>query len=174
MPNTKYALITWIPFSNDGSREARKLNALYQNYSDIISLDMLTTSKLSDYLSLIVVGHRGEFSHNYYESLMKIVRGSQCTWVVLANCNSGKAKHSGPLGDNELISPAQKLSNSLGIEVSGTVRQLTFDEVGEGLAFALAVGEILIRSNPPGNFQLWRDYVPQSDIEEATEMFSKL
>jgi len=171
---TQHAVITWIPNSGDGMREARRLNARFRNYSVLRAPDKLTTSELSEYMSLIVVGHRGEFGDATQQSLANLLHGSDCHWVVLANCSSGVATSVGALGDNELWSPAQRLANALRIKVSGTARALTFDEVGLGLAFALTLGEVLIRSNPPSAAHLWRDYEAQSEVDEVAEGISHL
>ncbi|WP_295973024.1 hypothetical protein [uncultured Xanthomonas sp.] len=168
---TIHTLITWIPDSaNDGEREAKRLNARFSAYSNVIDGRKLTSSALDGYMSLIVVGHRSELlKSGVLGSLTTLVRGSQCPWVVLANCASGTATQQGTLGDNELWEPAQKLANDLKIRVSGTTRALTFDEVGQGTAFALARGEVLIRSNPPGTSGLWKDFHPQDGIEQITQ-----
>jgi hypothetical protein len=172
--STQHALITWIPNSKDGEREARNLNGVFRNYSVLQRPDKLTAETLSDYLSLIVVGHRGEFSSSILDSLSALLRPSHCHWLVLAMCSSAEAAYQGPLQDNELWTPAQRLSNELRIRVSGTKRALLFDEVGKGYAFALAIGEILIRSDPPNSPELWKDCEPQSEIDEITDGLSRL
>lgn len=172
--DTQHALITWIPQSTDGKREAINLNNLYRDYSVLIDLNKLTTSEVSKYMSLIVVGHHSEFLNETLENLVKVVQGSDCTWIVLAMCDSGTTKYYGTLENNELWSKAQKLSNRLKIKVSGTMRPLTFDEVGKGLAFALTLTEILIRSNPAMDSQLWKDFEPQNDVDEIIEGFKNI
>lgn len=176
MPNhEQHTLITWIPGSADGRREARRLHDRFRRYSAIRMPERLTRAEIGDYMLLIVVGHREEFAiGDVQESLVRLLDGSGCHWVVLANCSSGLAAYLGPLEHNELWSPAQRLANRLKIKVSGTSRALTFDEVGMGYAFALAVGEVLIRSNPIGAPGLWRDYEPQEPIDEITEGIGRL
>lgn len=171
--HTQHAIITWVPNSDDGQREAKNLNKLYKNYSVICEPGKLTSDMLSNYLSFIVVGHRGEFSTALYDQLATLIKGSHCNWLVLANCNSGEVYFEAPLGNNELNAPAQKMANECKIKVSGTSGLLTFDEVGKGYAFALAIGEVLIRSNPYGR-DLWIDFEPQSEIEEITEMLGRM
>lgn len=165
----QHALITWIPESVDGQREARRLHARYRDYSVL-----RTPTKLAgaDYMSVIVVGHRSEFTTQMQEAFVQLLQGS--TWVVLALCDSGLAKFKGTLGDNEFWSPAQKLANRMRIRVSSTIRPLTFDEVGMGHAFTLSLGEILIRINPPSSHALWRDCEPQSGVDELSEGISRL
>lgn len=173
--HTQTALITWIPSSIDGMREAKKLHKSFERYSVIKDPGKLTKGDLGKYLSVIIVGHRGEFTANdnkYLESLYALAIGSNCNWIVLANCESGIAARGRPLEVNELWSPGQRLANALKIKVSGTKRPLTFDEVGKGLAFAV-VGGILIRSNPLGS-DLWNDFGPQSEMEQVIEGLSNL
>lgn len=171
--HTQHAIITWVPNSKDGQREATKLNTIYKDYSFLLEPSKLTSDMLSNFMSFIVVGHRGEFNDDLYSQLKSLIKDSHCNWLVLANCHSAEARYEGPLGDNELLSPAQSIANDCKIKVSGTTRLLTFDEVGKGYAFALVIGEVLIRSNPYGK-ELWIDLEPQSDIEELTEMMGRL
>lgn len=173
--HTTHSLITWVPGSEDGRREARRLQRLFSAYSDIRAPGKISPGELGYYMNLIVVGHRSEISQQLMvESLVRLVGGSGCPWLILANCHSGVAHREGTLGNNELLDPAQALANRLRIRVSGTGRVLTFDEVGRGTAFALALGEILIRSNPPGGGELWRDFEPQSGLDQLTTMFQNL
>lgn len=174
--STQHTLITWIPESREGKREATNLNKITQNYSVLIAPDSLNSEILGNYMSLIVVGHKGEFTEEPYKSLVQLVKNSQCKWVVLANCESGIAEYRGTLQNNELWPLAQKLANELNIKVSGTTRMLTFDEVGKGYAFALTLNEILIRSNPLNNNgpSLWKDFQRQSGIEEITDGLERL
>jgi len=174
--HTQNALITWIPNSSDGMREAKKLNKLFDKYSVIKDPGKLSKADLGNYMSVIIIGHRGEFTanHNYYlESLAALATGSGCGWIVLANCSSAVAAKSRTLEVNELWAPGQKLANRLKIKVSATKRDLGFDEVGKGLAFALTLGEVLTRSNPPGS-ELWHDFGPQTALEEITEGLSNI
>jgi hypothetical protein len=173
--HTQHALITWIPNSVDGKREATRLHGLHRNYSVLMAPGSIGKSDPGDYMSTIVVGHREELiEFRIFQSLVDLLSGSGCTWLVLAACHGGETKKFGPLGDNELISPAQALSNRLRIKVSGTTRALTFDEVGKGYAFALTLKEILIRSNPVYDNTLWKDHDPQSDLEAITKALEKL
>ncbi|WP_293938141.1 hypothetical protein [Iodobacter sp.] len=173
--STQHALITWIPGSEDGRREARNLNRKFNNYSVLKAPDKLRPGEGSEYMSLIVVGHRGEFKKDLFSSLVTYLSIARVSWVVLAMCNSSQKNYFGVLSEhNEQHSPAQELANKLNIKVSGTKRDLLFHEVGQGQAFALTLGEILIRSNPNSGEDLWFDCEKQSDIDELTEALSSL
>lgn len=173
--STQHALITWIPGSEDGRREARNLNRKFQNNSVLKAPDKLAPGEASKYMSIIVVGHRGEFGSDLFASLVTYLSLSRVGWVVLAMCNSSSKKYFGPLSEhNEQHSPAQALANKLGVKVSGTKRDLLFHEVGQGLAFALTLGEILIRSNPNSGEDLWFDCEKQNAVEELTDAFASL
>ncbi|WP_148212658.1 hypothetical protein [Hahella chejuensis] len=136
-------------------------------------------------MSIILVGHRSELLHQpIIHSLLSVFSGEQnlarvgaggCNWLVLAVCDGGVGKFHGALqSKNEILSPARQLADRLNIKVSSTVRPLLFDEVGQGKAFALAQGEILIRSNPDHN-PLWYDFEPNKVlVDELANMFSRI
>lgn len=169
--STQHSLITWVPNSIDGKREAKKLNNRFHMYSVIKAPESLNKMDVDCHSCMIVVGHRGEFTANnnqLFNSLNHLVSMSSCRWIILANCDSGVNYRSGTLTNNELWSPAQRLANMSKKLVSGTKRPLTFDEVGKGLAFALVNKEMLIRSNPKGS-DLWVDFSPISDVDLITE-----
>ena len=173
--HTQHTLITWVPGSGDGMREARRLHARFRNYSVLKAPDRLSGSFMDDFMSVIVVVHRSEMTRkDVIESALRLFSQTQCSWIVLAICSGGQASRSGSLGSNELWSPAQYLANRLNKKVSSTTRTLTFDEVGQGLAFALTLGEVLIRSNYSGGGNLWVDYTRQSGLDEITEGLSNL
>ncbi|AXE34811.1 hypothetical protein [Chromobacterium phragmitis] len=167
-------LLTWVPQSGDGEREARKLHGIASDYCTLEQPGKLTTDQLSRHAVLIIVGHRQEFTSSLYESLKGLLSHASCGWLTLAMCSSAVAEYHGPLRDNELWSPAQRLANELRIKVSGTRRELGFDEVGRGYAFALAGGEILMRSDPLDSPGLWQDCVEQDDVEMITEGLANL
>lgn len=173
--HNQHALITWIPDSQDGYREACRLYSLHRENTVMKPPTKLVAGELGDYMSTIVVGHREELLRpQIFQSLIQLLAGSGCTWLVLAACHSGEKKYFGPLGDNELMAPAQYLANRLKIKVSGTTRPLLFEEVGQGRAFAITLGEVLIRSNPNYDNTLWKDYMPQNNVDELTGMFKSL
>ncbi|MCX2778862.1 hypothetical protein [Microbulbifer thermotolerans] len=184
MPSsTQNVLITWIPNSIDGAREATKLYRLYKNYAELRPPERL--GDMGEFMSVILVGHRSELLCDYIiQSMLKVFSGKQnlsrtgacgCNWLVLAICEGGVGKYHGALSDNnEILSPARRLADLLKIKVSSTVRPLLFDEVGQGKAFTLACGGLLIRSNPDHN-PLWYDFEPNKiSIDELANQFSRL
>lgn len=173
--SSKHTLLTWIPDSADGEREVRKLHARYAGYATLINAASITSADLNQHSLFVVVGHRSEIVQTpTFRSLEVLVKNSQCQWVVLANCSTGVATNYGTFGENELSSPGQILANRLRIRVTGTSRPLTFDEVGMGLAFGLAHGELLIRVDPPQGPGLWIDFEPQDAVSEIDEAIRNL
>jgi hypothetical protein len=177
---TRHALITWIPNSVDGKREAQRLHKLYSSYATIEQPERLT--RLHDYTSLIVVGHRSEFQQQGVRSSLRQLFGDEqsvahgCGWLVLAICRGAVGNYHGALAEgNECLAPARAFAEWAKIKVSGTMRELTFDEVGRGTAFTLVHGELLIRADPPGSPGLWRDFEPgAASVDELAEGISRL
>lgn len=169
----QHTLITWVPQSIDGKREATRLHQRYRKYSVLRKPENLGSA--SDFMSLIVVGHRQELMQpDVFQSLISHLTTYRASWVVLAACDSGTKEYLGTLQNNDWLSPAQRVANELDVKVSGTTRPLLFVEVGESYAFALVLGEILLRKNPHYDDTLWKDYVKQESVEELTEMFGSL
>lgn len=173
MPSqTVHTVITWIPGSTDGIREAKRLHTRFKDNSQLCDPSKLTQETLSRHMYLIVVGHRSELSESGKSQLAQLFSGINGPVLVLALCESAQARYQGPLRDNELSSPAQQLANRLKVEVKGTSRPLTFDEVGQGHAFALALGEVLIPNNVTSS--LWVSCRAQTGLEEITSQISNL
>lgn len=173
--STRHALITWIPGSEDGRREAKNLNKKFNLHSAIKAPERLEAGEAENYMVLIVVGHREEFTKYLFDSLVTYLSLSRASWVVLAMCNSARKKYFGTLCDgNEQHSPAQLLANRLNIKVTGTNRDLLFHEVGQGHAFTLALGEVLIPTNTLIEDKLWHVCTKQDEIEELTDAFASL
>ncbi|MDD1829575.1 hypothetical protein LRP52_46340 [Photobacterium sp. ZSDE20] len=173
-PRSDYTLISWLPGSDDGMRCAKSLHKKFKLNSAIKKPEYLTKHELSYYSCFIIVGHRSELcSANTFFSLTNLLINSGCTWVVLANCDSGISNRRKALEQHELLSPARQLSQRCNIKVSGTKRPLLFTEVSEGTAFTLANFEFLIRANPPGS-DLWVDFEKCSEIDLITEGISNL
>jgi len=174
---TEHTAIAWIKGSTDGEREARSLSKLYSKNAKLIGdTSALTADHFTKYASVIVVGHRSELrDQRIIDDVLKPrAKASKC-WIVLACCETAKVETSkDTLGDNELWTPAEKLAQELGLRVSGTTKELTFDEVGKGLAFALALGEWLIRSNPSTRPGLWKDIDPVDDVDFITKGLQNL
>jgi hypothetical protein len=171
-------LITWIPGSVDGKHEATRLHFRFRAYSNLKMPNELNKNELGNYPNLIVVGHRSEFDYTQQEQLTQSLKGSACKEVVLACCDSVVPVYEGPLRNNEYLSPAQALANRLNIQVWGTLRPLTFDEVGLGLAFAATFGAKITVARSPSDVlfpsPLWHACRPQSDVDELTDAMSRL
>lgn len=162
-------LITWPHGSTDGEREGKRLQALYPGVSlwaDGASLGGVTSKDIS---LLVVVGHRDEIKGlDTLKALSQCVTHLGVHYVTMANCESAVAKSGGTLSDqNELWSPAQRLANDTGAAVLATTRDLLFDEVGKGLAFAGSSSHGLSPINPSGQ-TLWKEFRKQDPVDEIT------
>ncbi|SEN42406.1 hypothetical protein SAMN02800694_3446 [Luteibacter sp. UNCMF331Sha3.1] len=174
---TQHTAIAWIKGSTDGEREARNLAKLYPKNAKLVGdTSALTEDHFRAYASVIVVGHRSELkSQKIVDSVLNPRAARSKCWIVLACCETAKAEGTkGTLEDRELWDPADKLAHDLKLRVSGTTRDLTFDEVGKGYAFALALGEWLIRSNPSDRPGLWKDIDPGDDVDFITRGLQNL
>jgi hypothetical protein len=168
-------LITWPPGSVDGKREAGRLHALYPAVSKAVDGSVLGSETSKDFSLLVVVGHRAEIkSVEVLKSLAQCINLLGIRYVVMANCESAVAKTGGTLSDtNELWAPAQRVANDTGAAVLATTRDLLFDEVGQGKAFAGSADRGLTPVNPPGA-TLWKEFRKQDPVDEITEGVSHL
>jgi hypothetical protein len=162
-------LITWPHGSTDGEREAKRLQALYPAVSEWVDGSALGNVTSKEFSLLIVVGHRDEIKGvEILKSLAQCVTRLGIQRVVMANCESAVTKSGGTLsGENELWAPAQRLANDTNARVLATKRDLLFDEVGKGTAFARGELDGISPINPSGS-DLWKEFAKQDGVDEIT------
>lgn len=160
--HTQHALITWAPDSKEGAREASKLNGLFASFSVRQHFSNISGYSLGSYMSLVIVGRIQDFSKTFIQQILDLLKNVDWAWVVLAICDPDSKK------SFEIRELAHYLAKKRQIKVSGTSRALTSDELGGGRAFALTLGEVLIRTNYEGSGKLWEDYdysrIPSSHL----------
>lgn len=161
MPSsTQHALITWLPGSKIGLREAIRLNSIFPKFSVKKVMSSISVYDIDSYMCTLVIGLENEFNLSFDEWVNKLKQKTKWMWLVLVvidplNIGSGQTKS---------IIYTKYLAKKYSIKVSGTTRSLSTNEVGNGKAFALTLGEILIRSDYEGSGALWEDYEGEKKV----------
>ncbi|PZN87131.1 MAG: hypothetical protein DM484_00485 [Candidatus Methylumidiphilus alinenensis] len=160
MPSIEATVI--VGLDADGEREGRRLANRFPNSARYVKPNSLaSTLESKSPLFVVLVSHDTTGSSIYYDMLeaLKPLKGSLPIFV-LAMCSSGV----NPVFAGYTL--AQRVAAGLRVEVRATSRLLTFEEVGQGLAFAQSgIANFILPSNDDtkGTANLWGTVTPPSD-----------
>ena len=145
----------------DGAREGRRLANLFPSSARYVKpASFASTLHSKAPLFAVLVSHDATGSGAYYELLdaVKPMIGSLPIFV-LAMCSSGVTQVFAG------YTLAERVAAALRMQVRATSRFLTFDEVGQGTAFAQSgIGQFILPSNDSskGTGNLWGTVSPPS------------
>jgi hypothetical protein len=158
MPSLEATVI--VGLDADGIREGRRLANRFPNSARYVKANSLASTLKSKKapLFVVLVSHDINGSAQYYNMLdaLKPLIGSLPIFV-LAMCSSGVTDVFAG------YTLAQRVAAGLRVEVRATSRFLTFEEVGQGLAFAQSgIGDFILPSNDAakGTVGLWGTVTP--------------